>query len=42
MGGILELSAVCKDGSERRVDISLIPAQRGLETLSVVTMRKRI
>lgn len=41
MGAGLELFALCKDGSERRVDISLIPAQRGLETLMVVTIQER-
>lgn len=41
MGANLELSALCNDGSERAVDISLIPAQRGLETLTVVTIQER-
>ena len=33
--------ALCKDGSERRVDLSLNPVQRGLETLIVVTIQVR-
>ena len=41
MGTGLELLALCKDGSECRVDISLHPAQRGLETLVVVKIRVR-
>lgn len=41
MGAGLELVALCKDGSERRVDISLNPVQRGLETLIVATIRMR-
>jgi protein-histidine pros-kinase len=39
MGAGLELFALCKDGSERRVDISLKPVQRGLETLTVATIQ---
>jgi PAS domain S-box-containing protein len=39
MGAGLELFALCKDGSERRVDISLNPVQRGLETLTIVTIK---
>ena len=39
MGAGLELFALCKDGSELRVDISLNPVQRGLEALIVVTIR---
>jgi PAS domain S-box-containing protein len=35
MGAGLELFVLCKDGSERRVDVSLNPVQRGLETLIV-------
>jgi protein-histidine pros-kinase len=38
MGVGLELYARCKDGSERRVDISLNPVQRGLETLVIATI----
>ena len=41
MGTGLELSALCKDGSERRVDIGLKPVQRGLETLIIATLRAR-
>ena len=41
MGAGLELFVLCKDGSERRVDISLNPVQRGLETLIVTTIRVR-
>jgi hypothetical protein len=37
----LELFALCKDGSERRVDISWNPVQRGLETLIVATIQVR-
>jgi PAS domain S-box-containing protein len=40
MGAGLELFALCKDGSERRVDISLNPVQRGLETLTIVTIKQ--
>jgi PAS domain S-box-containing protein len=39
MGAGLELFALCKDGSERRADLSLNPVLRGLETLIVVTIR---
>jgi PAS domain S-box-containing protein len=39
MGAGFALFALCKDGSERRVDISLNPVQRGLETLTVATIR---
>lgn len=39
MGRGFELLALCKDGSERRVDISLRPVQRGLETLVVATIQ---
>jgi protein-histidine pros-kinase len=39
MGAGLELMALCKDGSELRVDVSLSPVQRGLETLNVATIR---
>lgn len=42
MGAGLELFALCKDGSERRVDISLITVQRGLETLILATIQVRI
>jgi PAS domain S-box-containing protein len=41
MGSGLELFALCKDGSEQRVDISLIPMQRGLEYLVIATIRLR-
>lgn len=41
MGAGLELFALCKNGSERPVDISLIPAQRGLDTLMVVRLQER-
>ena len=37
----LDLFALCKDGSERRVDLGLNPVQRGLETLVVVTIQVR-
>ena len=39
MGAGLELFALCKDGCEQRVEVSLRPAQRGLETLIVATIR---
>ncbi|MGC2298835.1 MAG: PAS domain S-box protein [Acidobacteriaceae bacterium] len=41
LGAGLELLALCKDGSERRVEISLNPVQRGLETLIVATIQVR-
>ena len=41
MGAGLELFALCKDGSELRVDVSLNPVQRGLETLIVATIQVR-
>jgi PAS domain S-box-containing protein len=41
MGAGLELFALCKDGSERRMDVSLNPVQRGLETLMVVALHVR-
>lgn len=41
MGAGLELVALCKDGSERAVDISLNPVQRGLETLIVAGIHVR-
>lgn len=39
MGAGLELFALCKDGSERRVDVSLEPVRRGLQTLVIATIR---
>jgi PAS domain S-box-containing protein len=41
MGAGLELFVLCKDGSERRVDVSLNPIQRGLETLIVAMIHVR-
>jgi protein-histidine pros-kinase len=41
MGAGLELFALCKDGSEQRVDVSLKPVQQGLETLIVATIQLR-
>lgn len=41
MGSGLDLFALCKDGSEARVDISLIPMQRGLENLVIATIQLR-
>ena len=41
MGAGLELSALCKDGSELPVEVGLKPVQRGLETLIVATIRVR-
>jgi protein-histidine pros-kinase len=39
MGAGRPLFALCKDGSERSVEISLSPVQRGLETLVVAAIR---
>lgn len=39
MGAGLVLFALCKDGSERRVDVSLKPVQHGLETLIIAIIR---
>ncbi len=41
MGTALPLVALCKDGSELSVDISLNPVQRGLVTLTVVGIQVR-
>jgi protein-histidine pros-kinase len=41
MGGGPVLSALCKDGSERAVEISLNPVQRGPETLFVLVIEPR-
>ncbi len=41
MGADLELFALCKDGSECRVDVSLDPVLRGLKTLVVATIKVR-
>ena len=41
MGAGLELFALCKDGSERRVDVGLRPVQRGMEILIVATIQVR-
>ncbi len=41
MGTGLPLVALCKDGSELPVDISLNPVQRGLGTLIVLAIRLR-
>jgi hypothetical protein len=41
MGAGHELFALCKDGSERRVEIGLTPVQRGLETVVVAVIRER-
>ena len=37
----LELFALCKDGSERRIDIGLRPVQRGLQNLVIATIQLR-
>jgi protein-histidine pros-kinase len=39
MGATLALSALCKDGTERRVTVSLNPLSRGLQTLIVATIQ---
>jgi PAS domain S-box-containing protein len=39
MGMGLELFALSRDDSECRVDISLSPVQRGLQTLTIATIR---
>jgi len=39
MGAGLALFVLCKDCTERRVDVSLNPVQRGLETLIIVTIQ---
>ena len=39
MGSGIDLFALCKDGSERQVDISLKSVQRGLETLVITTIQ---
>lgn len=41
MGSGLELFALCKDGSERRVDISLRPMRGGLQVFVIATIRLR-
>jgi PAS domain S-box-containing protein len=41
MGARPALTALCKDGSELTVDISLSPVRRGLETLIVLVIRSR-
>jgi len=41
MGAGPELIALCKDSTERPVDISLKPVQRGSETLMVVVIQPR-
>jgi protein-histidine pros-kinase len=41
MGAGLELFALCKDGSERRVAVSLNPVQMGLQTLMIAVMQLR-
>jgi protein-histidine pros-kinase len=41
MGLGFEPFALCKDGSECRVNVSLKPVQRGLETLIVATIQAR-
>jgi PAS domain S-box-containing protein len=39
LGAGRQLFVLCKDGSERPVEISLSPVQRGLETLVVAVIR---
>jgi PAS domain S-box-containing protein len=41
MGECPALTALCKDGSDLTVDISLNPIRRGLETLIVVVIHPR-
>ena len=41
MGAGLALFALCKDGSELSVELSLTPIQRGLENLTVVGIHLR-
>ena len=41
MGAGLALFALCKDGSEVPVDLSLHPVQRGLQTLTIVGIQVR-
>ena len=41
MGACSALTALCKDGSELTVDISLSPVRRGSETLIVLVIQSR-
>jgi PAS domain S-box-containing protein len=41
MGAGMDLFALCKDGTERRVDVSLNPVQMGLQRLMIAVIQLR-